>query len=156
MASSPLSVFVSSKMEELAPERSAIKDALKALEINGWVFEKDAGARAQSIQQTFHRGGQQLGSLHRSRKQDTSGTDDLAQQGGAVLDQSVLEQSVDHQLEIELGKEKMGEAIAIARANPWESVLELPNQARVPTPSDGNISDWFAEMDRHLLILGES
>ena len=38
MASSPLSVFVSSKMEELAPERLAIKDALQELEINGLVL----------------------------------------------------------------------------------------------------------------------
>src|SRR5690349_3165576 len=53
MTSSHLTVFVSSKMEELAPERAAIKAALEELEIDGWVFEKDAGARAQSIRQTY-------------------------------------------------------------------------------------------------------
>jgi len=40
-------------MEELAPERSAIKAALEELEIDGWLFDKDAGARPQTIQQTF-------------------------------------------------------------------------------------------------------
>jgi hypothetical protein len=48
-----LRVFVSSKMEELAPERKAIKVALDTLQVDGWVFEEDAGARAESIQQSY-------------------------------------------------------------------------------------------------------
>ena len=48
-----LRVFVSSRMQELAPERAAIKAALNELNIDGWVFEEDAGARPQGIQQTL-------------------------------------------------------------------------------------------------------
>ncbi|MDH5621709.1 MAG: NACHT domain-containing protein, partial [Gammaproteobacteria bacterium] len=48
-----LRVFVSSRMQELAPERAAIKAALNELNIDGWVFEEDAGARAQAIQQSY-------------------------------------------------------------------------------------------------------
>ena len=48
-----LRVFVSSRMQELAPERAAIKAALNELNIDGWVFEEDAGARPQGIQQTY-------------------------------------------------------------------------------------------------------
>jgi hypothetical protein len=55
MLNDRLQVFVSSKMEELAPERSAVKAALDELLVNGWGFEDDAGARAQSIQQTYRK-----------------------------------------------------------------------------------------------------
>ncbi|MGZ8230985.1 MAG: DUF4062 domain-containing protein, partial [Burkholderiales bacterium] len=48
-----LRVFVSSSMQELAPERAAIRSALSELHMEGWVFEEDAGARAQTIQQTY-------------------------------------------------------------------------------------------------------
>src|SRR5262245_28440399 len=48
-----LRVFVSSKMQELAPERQALKAALDALKVDAWVFEQDAGARPESIQKTF-------------------------------------------------------------------------------------------------------
>jgi hypothetical protein len=48
-----LRVFVSSKMEELGPERQAIKTALNNLKVDGWMFEEDAGARPQTIRQTF-------------------------------------------------------------------------------------------------------
>ena len=48
-----LRVFVSSRMQELAPERTAMRAALSELNIDGWVFEEDAGARAQGIQQTY-------------------------------------------------------------------------------------------------------
>jgi hypothetical protein len=48
-----LRLFISSKMEELAPERAAMKSALDELQIEGWVFERDAGARAGNIQQTY-------------------------------------------------------------------------------------------------------
>lgn len=53
MDSSRLRVFVSSKMQELAPERLAIKSALDELKVDGWVFEADAGARPQTIRQTY-------------------------------------------------------------------------------------------------------
>lgn len=53
MPSSQITVFVSSKMEELAPERLAIKATLEELKVSGWVFESDAGARPQTIQQTY-------------------------------------------------------------------------------------------------------
>ncbi len=49
----PLRVFVSSRMEELAAERAAVKEALGELRIDAWLFEKDAGARPGSIEQTF-------------------------------------------------------------------------------------------------------
>ena len=49
----PLRVFVSSGMQELARERQAIKVALQTLKVDAWVYEDDAGARSQSIQQTY-------------------------------------------------------------------------------------------------------
>src|SRR5215469_6142860 len=48
-----LRVFVSSKMQELAPERQVLKAALDALKVDAWVFEQDAGARPESIQKAF-------------------------------------------------------------------------------------------------------
>jgi hypothetical protein len=48
-----LRVFVSSRMKELAAERRAVKAALDVLRVQSWVFEEDAGARAQTIQQTY-------------------------------------------------------------------------------------------------------
>src|SRR5215472_5965149 len=48
-----LRVFVSSKMQELAPERQLLKAALDALKVDAWVFEQDAGARPESIEKTF-------------------------------------------------------------------------------------------------------
>jgi tetratricopeptide (TPR) repeat protein len=48
-----LRVFVSSKMQELAAEREAVKAALKELLVETFVFEKDAGARSQTIQRTY-------------------------------------------------------------------------------------------------------
>jgi DNA polymerase III delta prime subunit len=55
MLNGRLQIFVSSKMEELAAERLAIKAALVELLVAGWGFEDDAGARAQSIQQTYRK-----------------------------------------------------------------------------------------------------
>src|SRR6266568_7994504 len=49
----PLSLFISSKMAELAEERQAVQRALKNYNMYGWLFEKDAGARPASIQQTY-------------------------------------------------------------------------------------------------------
>jgi DNA polymerase III delta prime subunit len=40
-------------MQELAPERQALKAALDALKVDAWVFEQDAGARPESIQKAF-------------------------------------------------------------------------------------------------------
>src|SRR5262249_12144542 len=48
-----LRVFVSSKMQELAPERQALKAALDVLKVEAWVFEDDAGARPLSIEKAF-------------------------------------------------------------------------------------------------------
>jgi eukaryotic-like serine/threonine-protein kinase len=50
-----LRIFVSSRMQELAPERAAIRVALTQLNMDGWIFEMDAGARPQGIQQTYKR-----------------------------------------------------------------------------------------------------
>lgn len=48
-----LRVFVSSKMVELAAERRAIERALDELNIDAWTFEEDAGARPESVRETF-------------------------------------------------------------------------------------------------------
>jgi DNA polymerase III delta prime subunit len=48
-----LRIFVSSRMQELAPERVAIRAALDQLNLDGWIFEMDAGARPQGIQRTY-------------------------------------------------------------------------------------------------------
>ena len=53
MRYSRLRVFVSSKMQELASERRAIKTALDELEVDAWVFELDGGARPETIRQTY-------------------------------------------------------------------------------------------------------
>ena len=49
----PLSLFISSKMAELAEERRAVQSALSAYQMSGWLFEKDAGARPDTIQSTY-------------------------------------------------------------------------------------------------------
>ena len=49
----PLSLFISSKMAELAEERRAVQSALSAYQMRGWLFEKDAGARPEPIQSTY-------------------------------------------------------------------------------------------------------
>lgn len=51
-----LRVFVSSRMSELAPERKLLKEALDELKVDAWVFEEDAGARSESIEETFLEG----------------------------------------------------------------------------------------------------
>ena len=50
-----LQVFVSSRMGELAHERKLVKDALDELKVDAWLFEQDAGARPDSIEETFLR-----------------------------------------------------------------------------------------------------
>jgi tetratricopeptide (TPR) repeat protein len=49
----PLSLFISSKMAELAEERRAVQSALSAYQMRGWLFEQDAGARPEPIQSTY-------------------------------------------------------------------------------------------------------
>jgi hypothetical protein len=46
-------VFVSSRMVELANERSAIRSGLQNVGITAWVYETDAGARTVSIETTY-------------------------------------------------------------------------------------------------------
>jgi tetratricopeptide (TPR) repeat protein len=48
-----LQVFVSSKMQELAAERQAVRRALDDMKVDAFVFEADAGARAGTIRQTY-------------------------------------------------------------------------------------------------------
>jgi tetratricopeptide (TPR) repeat protein len=48
-----LLAFISSRMAELAPERKIIKAELDKLHVDAWVFETDAGARPESVQQTY-------------------------------------------------------------------------------------------------------
>jgi hypothetical protein len=49
----PLSLFISSKMQELADERRAVQMALKAYHIFGWLWEDNAGARPEPIRSTY-------------------------------------------------------------------------------------------------------
>ncbi len=53
MSDERLRVFVSSKMQELQPEREIVAKVLEDLNLEAWIFERDAGARAQTIEQTF-------------------------------------------------------------------------------------------------------
>src|SRR2546423_25337 len=49
----PLSLFISSKMTELADERRAVQNALTEYDMYGWLWEKDAGARPEPIRSTY-------------------------------------------------------------------------------------------------------
>ena len=49
----PLSLFISSKMTELADERRAVQKALSKYRMYGWLWEKDAGARPEPIDSTY-------------------------------------------------------------------------------------------------------
>lgn len=40
-------------MEELSEERSIVKAELDELNIDAWVFEQDAGARAETIKDSY-------------------------------------------------------------------------------------------------------
>ena len=53
VAPDALRVFLSSRMEELAPERAAVRAALEAEGVLAWAFETDAGARPSSARQTY-------------------------------------------------------------------------------------------------------
>jgi tetratricopeptide (TPR) repeat protein len=49
----PLSLFISSKMDEMREERYAVQMALAAYRMYGWLWEQDAGARPEPIQSTY-------------------------------------------------------------------------------------------------------
>ncbi len=53
VAPDALRVFLSSRMEELAPERAAVRAALENEGVLAWAFEADAGARPGSTRQTY-------------------------------------------------------------------------------------------------------
>ena len=53
MTNRRLIAFVSAKLDELRQERQIVKAALDELQIDTFVFEYDAGARASSIQHTY-------------------------------------------------------------------------------------------------------
>ncbi len=54
MVSQPqLSLFISSKMSELAKERQAVQNALSSFLLHGWLWETDAGARPEPIRSTY-------------------------------------------------------------------------------------------------------
>ncbi len=48
-----LTVFISSKMGELAEERRAVQNALSQFHMTGWLWETDAGARPEPIRSTY-------------------------------------------------------------------------------------------------------
>lgn len=52
-ATHPLSLFISSKMQELTEERRAAQKALAQYHMQGWLWEHDAGARPETIRQTY-------------------------------------------------------------------------------------------------------
>jgi hypothetical protein len=52
-ANHPLSLFISSKMQELLAERRAVQAALAQYQMQGWLWERDAGARPETIRQTY-------------------------------------------------------------------------------------------------------
>ena len=62
-----------------------------------------------------------------------------------------LEQSFQNSLLLELDKETRPESID----HPWESILQLPNQANRSLPRGTKIGDIFDQSNRALLILGE-
>lgn len=49
----PLSLFISSKMQELADERRTIQRALKEYKMYGWLWEEDAGAQPEPIRSIY-------------------------------------------------------------------------------------------------------
>jgi tetratricopeptide (TPR) repeat protein/transcriptional regulator with XRE-family HTH domain len=50
---SPISLFISSKMQELVDERRAIQSTLAEYKMYGWRWEDEAGARPESIRSTY-------------------------------------------------------------------------------------------------------
>jgi tetratricopeptide (TPR) repeat protein len=49
----PLSLFISSKMQELADERRAVQAALAEYLMHGWIWENDAGARPEPVRSAY-------------------------------------------------------------------------------------------------------
>lgn len=48
-----LTLFISSKIQELASERRAVQAALKSFKMSGWLWETDAGARPEPTRSTY-------------------------------------------------------------------------------------------------------
>src|SRR6266581_5820680 len=48
-----LSLFISSKMQELIEERRAVQAALSNYHMAGWLWEKDEGARPESVRNAY-------------------------------------------------------------------------------------------------------
>ncbi|MDX1546336.1 MAG: DUF4062 domain-containing protein [Rhodothermales bacterium] len=55
MDTGQFTVFISSRMEELAAERSAVEQTLERLDVEAFVFEHDVGADPDSIEQVYLR-----------------------------------------------------------------------------------------------------
>lgn len=53
MTNHPFSLFISSKMAELADERRRVQKALSQYRMVGWLWEDDAGARPEPIRSTY-------------------------------------------------------------------------------------------------------
>ncbi len=49
----PLALFISSSMNELVDERKAVQQALAQYRMKGWLWEKDAGARPETVRTTY-------------------------------------------------------------------------------------------------------
>lgn len=64
----------------------------------------------------------------------------------------VLERSLHAAARLELGKETRADAVA----NPWATVIELPDQTRRPLSAGQTMADFFDEVGRALLILGRA
>jgi hypothetical protein len=48
-----LTLFISSKMLELAGERRAVQEALRSFKMHGWLWETSAGARPEPVRSTY-------------------------------------------------------------------------------------------------------
>jgi len=48
-----LTLFISSKMQELAGERRAVQEALRSFKMYGWLWETSAGARPEPVRSTY-------------------------------------------------------------------------------------------------------
>jgi len=55
MSDRPFSLFISSRMKELVEERRAVQEAVAAYQMFGWLWERDAGARPESVRETYLR-----------------------------------------------------------------------------------------------------
>ena len=243
-----LRIFISSSMQELAPERIAIKTALSQLNLEGWIFEMDAGACPQGIQQTYRQQiddsdlyigvlwrkcgeytidefeyakGKHKDCLIYEKTTDIEGQrDQKLQEFLAEIDkvkgeitarrfksleelsegvkedvtrwqaqkihelrelnvrresspvkiderrdlkillgnvrrfwvEGVLDRSLENQRLLEIDKDTKPEAVE----NPWEAILQLPYKRSTIVPLGKGIFNVFADVERSLLILGQS